>query len=81
MLWTPYVKGECARCGFKKNLRDLRKEWTGLRVCSACFDPKPEEMKPLPRFKPEGLPRKNAAPETEPIFIEPGVNDIRPEDL
>ena len=27
----------CDRCGFKKKLHDLRKEWTGLKVCDACF--------------------------------------------
>jgi len=81
MLWSPYVKGECQRCGFKRNLRDMTKEWTGLRVCKSCKDPKPDEMKPVPRLRPEGLPRPNAAPETTPIFIIPGVNDVQPEDL
>lgn len=81
MKWSPYTKGECQRCGFKKNLSDLRKEWTGLRVCGACWDPKPEELTPL-RIPPgEGAPKPNAAPETAPTFIVPGVNDIRPEDL
>ncbi len=81
MLWSPYVKGECQRCGFKKNLSDLKTEWTGLRVCDRCFDPKPEDRKPLPVFKPEGLPRQNAAPQTAPVFITPGVDDVKPEDL
>lgn len=56
------------RCGFKRRLNELRKEWTGLRVCAdKCYDPKPPELKP-PRYKPEGLPRPDASPQTEPIF-------------
>jgi hypothetical protein len=58
---APY--GECMRCGFKYRLPQLRKEWTGLRVCGPCFDPKPPELKP-PKYKPEGLPKPNASPET-----------------
>jgi hypothetical protein len=30
----------CDRCGFKLLNSDLRKEWTGLRVCAKCFDPR-----------------------------------------
>jgi hypothetical protein len=66
MAKAPY--GECARCGFKRRVTDLVKEWTGLRVCrDTCRDPKPAELKP-PRVKPEGVPVHNAAPETEPVF-------------
>jgi hypothetical protein len=62
--------GECQRCGFKRRLTDLCKEWTGLRVCKdVCKDPKPAEMK-APHVKPEGVPLPNAAPATEPIFRE-----------
>jgi hypothetical protein len=61
--------GECMRCGFKYRLTALCKEWTGLRVCKGCFDPKPPELKP-PSYKPEGLPRPDASPQTEPIFRE-----------
>lgn len=66
----PY--GECQRCGFTYRLNQLKKEWTGLRVCfgantAHCFDPRPPDTKP-PKYKPEGLPRPDAAPETEPVF-------------
>ncbi len=30
----------CDRCGFKKKSGQLRKEWTGLRVCSECWEPR-----------------------------------------
>ncbi|HWU93410.1 MAG TPA: hypothetical protein VN106_09225 [Sphingomicrobium sp.] len=64
----PAPWGECQRCGFKRHVNELVKEWTGLRVCrDTCKDPKPKEMR-APKAKPEGLPVPNAAPETAPIF-------------
>lgn len=30
----------CDRCGFKFKSSQLRKEWTGYRVCSGCFEPR-----------------------------------------
>lgn len=64
--------GECQRCGFKFRLTQLRKEWTGFRVCKGtgtndCWDQKPKELKP-PKIKPEGLPKPNASPATEPVY-------------
>jgi hypothetical protein len=65
---APY--GECQRCGFKKHLNELCKQWDGLRVCrDTCKDPKPAELK-APYVRPEGVPVPNAAPATEPIFRE-----------
>jgi hypothetical protein len=60
-------KGECQRCGFIYSLAALIKEWTGLRVCKKCADPKPAETR-APKVKPEGLPLPNASPETVPTF-------------
>ncbi len=60
--------GSCMRCGFKRRLPELVKEWTGLRVCrDDCRDPKPVEMRP-PSARPEGLPLPNASPEPEPVY-------------
>ena len=60
--------GECQRCGFKRRLNRLAKEWSGFRVCKdKCRDPKPADHKP-PRIKPEGLPLRNAAPATESVY-------------
>ena len=61
--------GECQRCGFKYRLNQLCKEWTGLRVCAGCRDPRPADTRP-PRYSPEGLPRPDASPKTEPVFRE-----------
>lgn len=30
----------CDRCGFKYRGEDLIKEWTGLRVCTTCHEPR-----------------------------------------
>lgn len=65
MAGGPY--GICDRCGFKYRLARLRKEWTGLMVCPADWDPKPADLRP-PRFGAEGLPARNARPEPEPVY-------------
>lgn len=62
----------CDRCGFKYPHSKLRKEWTGLMVCKADWDPRPAETRPL-HLRPEGVPLRDARPEPEPIFREPGV--------
>ena len=69
----------CDRCGFEYDLRDLRKEWTGLMVCDADFDNKPRDLK-APKLRPEGLPLRNARPEPEPVFADPD-NPITADDL
>ena len=62
--------GICMRCGFKRRLNHLKKEWTGNRVCyDTCFDARPADTRP-PKYGPEGLPRPDASPEPEPIFKE-----------
>ena len=58
------VKAICDRCGFEYPLKALRKEWTGLMVCSADFDPRPPEMTP-PVVKAEGVPLPNARPDNQ----------------
>jgi hypothetical protein len=52
----------CDRCHFEYRLSELKREWTGLMVCRADYDPRPAELK-APRVKPEGLPKPNARPE------------------
>lgn len=80
MHTSKHPKGVCMRCGFKFDLHRLTKEWTGLRVCKDCRDPRPPETVPI-HLGPEGLPKPNASPEPEPVFITPGVNDITEDDL
>jgi hypothetical protein len=35
----------CQRCGFTYYASQVRQEWTGLRVCASCWDPRhPQEF-------------------------------------
>lgn len=71
--------GICQRCGWKKNLSDMAKEWTGLRVCkNPCFDPKPKQLSP-PSIGAEGVPLPTAAPEPADIFLTD--NQVTPDSL
>tara|TARA_R100000654_G_scaffold26444_3_gene50099 strand:+ start:10818 stop:11120 length:303 start_codon:yes stop_codon:yes gene_type:complete len=36
----------CDRCGFKFKLLDLKKEWTGFKVCHECYEPKHPQLEP-----------------------------------
>lgn len=33
----------CDRCGFKRKMSDLRKEWTGLMVCKEEWEPRNQQ--------------------------------------
>lgn len=68
--------GQCPRCAFKVRLNTMRLEWSGLRVCPPCWDPRPEQLTP-PVVYPEGLPRPDAQPAMPDAF----VDDVSPEDL
>lgn len=61
-----YIPGRpwasCDRCAFNLRLDELRDEWTGLRVCRDCYDPRPRDLDP-PRIYPEGLPIPGARPD------------------
>lgn len=63
----------CDRCGFEYPLRKLKKEWTGLMVCPADFDPPPAELRP-PRVKAEGLPKLNARPDNQTGEYDPATD-------
>ena len=55
--------GICDRCGEKHRLAALRKEWTSLKVCGACYDPRPAQLDP-PHIDPaEGKPKPDSRPE------------------
>lgn len=71
------VKAICDRCGFEYPLSQLRKEWTGLMVCSADWDPRPPEMTP-PRVKAEGVPVPNARPDNQ---VDNTPNETTADDL
>ena len=65
MTYSPgAVRAICDRCGFEYKLSELRKEWTGLMVCSADFDRRPPELSP-PNVRPEGVPKPNSRPDNQ----------------
>jgi len=41
-----FAIGLCDRCAFEYPLKDLKKEWTGFKVCSECFEPKHPQLEP-----------------------------------
>ena len=56
MSITHFVDGQwnalCDRCGFKYKADKLRLEWTGLRVCNECFEPRhPQTLIKVPQEK------------------------------
>jgi len=38
----------CDRCGQRYKYLDLKKEWTGFKVCPECYEPKAPQLYPLP---------------------------------
>ena len=41
-----YAVAICDRCGFQYPYLDLKKEWTGFRVCVECYEPKHPQLEP-----------------------------------
>lgn len=72
-----YLSGQpyalCDRCGFRRRLKNLRTEWTNLKVCDQCYDPEPVHLH-TPHIDPgEGRPLPGARP--EPV-VEAADEDI-----
>jgi hypothetical protein len=76
---TGYVAGThlacCDRCGFNFRSNQIKLEWTGLRVCRDCWEPRNEQD-----FV-QGIADRQAPPwvRPEPDPVDVGV--ITPEDL
>ena len=78
---TYYSKGEwnalCQRCGFKFKSGDLSREWTGLRVCGDCWEPR------HPQDHTRGVRDRQSPPWTSPepvdVFLDPG--DVTEDDF
>lgn len=71
---SKYVAGQwnalCDRCGFKYKSKELRAEWTGLRVCHSCFEVRHPQT--LIRVAPEHINTPWARPEPADVFV---IND------
>jgi len=69
--------GICDRCGFKYPLKELRKEWTGLKVCKNDWDPRhPQDFV---RGVPDNQTLSEPRPRPTDVFVGPG--DVTSDDL
>lgn len=59
----------CQRCGEKYKSSMMRMEWTGLRVCDRCWEPRHPQDLIRPIKDDQGVPWSN--PQTPPIFVSP----------
>jgi NAD-dependent SIR2 family protein deacetylase len=41
-----YSQAICDRCGQQFFLKELKKEWTGFKVCQECYEPKHPQLEP-----------------------------------
>lgn len=66
--WKPgRWKVVCDRCGFRFHSDALKLEWTGLRVCSGCFETRnPQDFLKL---HPEKIVPEWTRPETTDTFL------------
>ena len=74
-----FAKALCDRCGFEYKLLELREDWTGLKVCNSCYEPKHPQLEPLrAKADPEALyrPRPNNDNEVGEGFVVVTSNDI-----
>jgi|TARA_E500000318_G_C3554400_1_gene210410 hypothetical protein len=62
----------CDRCGQRYRYLKLRKEWTGLKTCPDCFEPKHPQLEPSsPPFEPQVLhePRIDVKEDNIPFTV------------
>lgn len=75
------INADCDRCGFTFKGAELRKEWTGLRVCRDCWETRhPQDFL---RGKADHQAHewtRPPGPDNEP-FVNDGGTDITPDDL
>jgi hypothetical protein len=67
--WKPGIwSAICDRCGFEYNSDQIRTEWTGLKVCSMCWEARhPQD---LIRVQPEKIVPPWTRPEAEDAFAQ-----------
>lgn len=81
---TTFVLGQwnaiCDRCSAKRKSGSLRKEWTGLRVCAECWEPRhPQDSL---RGKPDYQAVPWARPDSEGTDVSAGSgNEVSEDDL
>lgn len=66
---------QCFRCGFKNKAGELRKQWQGYWVCTACWEPR------QPQDFAKGVPDLQTVPWSQPdnwTFVGPGILQCTP---
>jgi len=54
----------CDQCGQRFKLNELRKEWTGFKVCTECYEPKHPQLEPKRTInEPQALLQPRQRPE------------------
>lgn len=79
---TGYIAGtwkaQCDRCGFNFRNTQLRLEWTGLRVCSDCFEYRHPQDTLQAREDRQAPPWTRPAPPVVEPFVNNGGTDVDP---
>jgi hypothetical protein len=64
----------CQRCGFTKYASEVKLEWTGLRVCSDCWEPRhPQEFV---RGRKDDIVPPYTNPPGVTFLSEPGTDEV-----
>ena len=59
----------CDRHGGKVPYQDLKLEWTGMRVCSECWEPRHPQLSPEIKVDAQAL--RNPRPDTDDMGAQP----------
>lgn len=68
---------QCQRCGFTRYASQIREEWTGLRVCGDCWEPRHPQEFVTGKVDDQAVPYAN--PPSEPVFLT--VNQVTRDSL
>lgn len=60
----------CDRCGRKYKRDQCQKEWTGLLVCSTCYEPRHPITRPLPAVV-DSRGVRDARPRPATVYVDP----------
>lgn len=70
----------CDRCGFRYPYAEIKAEWTGLRVCPDCWEPKHPQLEPTKKDLSDPKPLRHPRPDTHEEAIDPSelLENIKP---
>lgn len=75
-----YATAICDRCGFQVPYNEIKEEWTGLRVCADCWEPKHPQLEPTKKDLSDPKPLRHPRPDREQQPIDPAelLENIKP---